>query len=100
MFIHPLYVDPATTTMIIQVAAGVVIAIGAFFAVFWRKAKKKVADKLGIDENKNKEVEDELILTDSTDVETAEAETEVAETETADVETAEAETAETDTAEE
>ena len=77
--IHSLYVDPATTTMIIQVAAGVVIAIGAFFMVFWRKAKKKVATKLGIDENKNKEVEEELILTD--DAEEAVAVEEVAEAE-------------------
>ncbi len=75
--IHPLYVDPATTTMIIQIAAGVVIAIGAFFAVFWRKTKKKVANKLGIDENKNKEVEDELVITEDAE----EAATEVTETE-------------------
>ncbi len=71
--INTLYVDPATTTMIIQVAAGVIIAIGAFFAVFWRKAKKNVADKLGIDENKNKEVEEELILTDDEAIEVTEA---------------------------
>ena len=43
--------------------AGVVIAIGAVAGIYWRKAKKKVSDKLGIDENKNKEVEgDDIII--------------------------------------
>lgn len=55
------YIDPSTTTFLIQAVAGVAVAIGAAVAVYWRKAKKKVANKLGIDENANKEVESDDI---------------------------------------
>ena len=41
--------------------AGVVIAVGAVTGIYWRKAKKKVNEKLGIDENKNKTVEDDIV---------------------------------------
>ena len=50
-------------TYTIQAVAGIVIAIGAALAIYFRKAKKKVSKKLGIDENKNKEVEsDEIVV--------------------------------------
>ena len=57
------YLDPSVMTYAIQAIAGIVIAIGAVAGIYWRKAKKKVSDKLGIDENKNKEVEgDDIII--------------------------------------
>ena len=57
------YLDPSVMTYAIQAIAGVVIAIGAVAGIYWIKAKKKVSDKLGIDENKNKEVEgDDIII--------------------------------------
>ena len=56
-----LYIDPSVTTYIIQAVAGVVIAVGAFLAIYFRRAKKKMNEKLGIDENKNKEVESDDI---------------------------------------
>lgn len=57
------YLDPSVMSYAIQAIAGVVIAIGAVAGIYWRKAKKKVSDKLGIDENKNKEVEgDDIII--------------------------------------
>ena len=57
------YIDPSVMTYTIQAVAGVIIAIGAFVAVYFRKAKKKINNKLGIDENKNKEVEtDEIVV--------------------------------------
>ena len=52
-----LYIDPSVVTYLIQAVAGVVIAVGAAVGIYFRKAKKKVNDKRGIDENKNKEVE-------------------------------------------
>lgn len=52
------YLDPSVMTYAIQAIAGVVIAIGAVAGIYWRKAKKKIDSKLGIDENKNKEVEE------------------------------------------
>ena len=61
-----LYIDPAATTVIITSISGIVIAVGATAVILWRKAKKKVASALHIDENANKEVEDELVInTDS-----------------------------------
>lgn len=56
-----LYIDPSVVTYLIQAVAGVVIAVGAVVGIYFRKAKKKVNDKLGIDENKNKEVETDEI---------------------------------------
>lgn len=54
------YIDPSVATYAIQVVAGIVVAVGAVAGIMWRKAKKKISDKLGIDENANKEVEDEI----------------------------------------
>lgn len=56
------YIDPSVMTYMIQVIAGIVVAIGAIAGVYFRKAKKKFNEKLGIDENKNKEVESDEIL--------------------------------------
>lgn len=56
-----LYIDPSVTTYLIQAVAGVVVALGAAGAVYFRKTKKKINEKLGIDENKNKEVESDDI---------------------------------------
>lgn len=57
------YIDPSVMTYAIQAVAGIAIAIGAAFAMYWRRAKKKISKKLGVDENKNKEVEtDEIVM--------------------------------------
>lgn len=55
------YLDPSVMTYTIQVVAGVVVAVGAVAGIYWRKAKKKVQDKLGIDENAKKLVEDDIV---------------------------------------
>lgn len=54
------YIDPSVMTYVIQATSGVIIAVGAVVGIYWRKAKKKVNDKLGIDENSKKEVEEDL----------------------------------------
>lgn len=54
------YLDPSVTTYAIQAVAGIVVAVGAAAGIYWRKAKKKINDKLGIDENAKKEVEDDI----------------------------------------
>ena len=56
------YIDTSVMTYAIQAIAGVVIAVGAAVGIYWRKAKKKVNEKLGIDENRNKEVESDDIV--------------------------------------
>ena len=55
------YLDPSVMTYTIQVVAGVIVAVGAVVGIYWRKAKKKVQDKLGIDENAHKEVEEDVV---------------------------------------
>ena len=57
-----LYIDPSVTTFVIEAVAGIVIAGGAVISVMLRKAKRKINDKLGIDENRNKEVESDDII--------------------------------------
>jgi hypothetical protein len=56
------YIDPSVTTYAIQVVAGVVVAVGAVIGIWIRKARSKVQDKLGIDENAKKEVEEDIVI--------------------------------------
>ena len=58
------YIDPSVMTYMIQVVAGIVVAVGAVAGVYLRKAKKRFSEKMGIDENKNKEVESDDIIVD------------------------------------
>ena len=52
------YIDPTTTTMIIQAAVGLVVAIAAGFAIYWRKAKKKISKVVGREEVTKDESDD------------------------------------------
>ena len=70
------YVDPTTTTFLFQALAGVVAVVGTAIVIWWRRAKRKVRKALGIDENKNMEVEDEFAVVDETTDAKAEDETE------------------------
>lgn len=56
------YIDPSVITYVIQAVAGIAIAVGAAVGIYFRKAKKKINDTLGIDENRNKEVESDDIV--------------------------------------
>ena len=61
------YFDITATTAVISAVAGVAVAVGAVIIVWFRKAKKKVSDKLGIEENQNKEVEEEVVRTEKSE---------------------------------
>lgn len=56
------YIDPSVMTYAIQAIAGIAIAVGAAVGMYFRSAKKKINQKLGVDENKNKEVESDDII--------------------------------------
>lgn len=56
------YIDPSVSSYLIQAIAGIVITVAAVVGLYFRRAKKKVSKKLGIDENRNKEVETDEIL--------------------------------------
>lgn len=57
-----LYVDPSVVTYGIQAIAGIAIAVGAVVAIAWRKAKKKVSEKLNLEEYSKKETDAEIEL--------------------------------------
>lgn len=54
------YIDPSTTTFLIQAGIGVAVTVGSFAVFLWRKAKKRINEKIGIDLDKNKETEEEF----------------------------------------
>ena len=56
------YLDPSVMTYLIQSIAGIVIAVGAVFAIHYHKLKKKVNKVLKVDENSKKEEEEELVV--------------------------------------
>lgn len=85
MLVNLLYLDPAATTAIITSLTAIIAAVGAWFIIRWRKIKKGVSKTLHIDENANKEVEDDLVITDAdilTDEKSEKADEDVAATET------------------
>lgn len=55
------YIDAASMSMVFAAVAGVAVTIGTVVAVYFRRAKKTISDKLGIDENQKKEVEAEVV---------------------------------------
>lgn len=61
------YIDPSTTTYLIQAIAGIAVAVGSFVLIYWRRAKKKLNEKMGIDLDKNKEKEEDFAVTDKKD---------------------------------
>ena len=56
------YIDPSVVSGLLVSVAGAVVALSAVFFILWRKLKNKVTKTLGIDENANKEVEEELVI--------------------------------------
>ena len=52
------YIDPSVTTYVIQAVAGIAIAVGAAVGIFWHRAKKKAQEKLGINFEEKKTVEE------------------------------------------
>lgn len=55
------YIDPSVVSYGAYAIGAVAVAVGTVAGVLWRKAKKKVQDKLGIDENAKKEVEEDIV---------------------------------------
>ena len=52
------YIDPSTTTFIIQAGIGLVVAIAAGFSIYWGKAKKKINKAVGREEVSKDESDD------------------------------------------
>ena len=60
-----LYIDISAVSYVIPLIAGVAVAVGSWFYLRFRRAKAKVSKTLGIDENAGKEVEEDVVVTDS-----------------------------------
>ena len=54
------YIDPSVMTLMTQVVAGVIVAVGAVVGIVWSRIKKKAKEKLNIDLEKPKEVEGDV----------------------------------------
>jgi len=54
------YIDPSVATYTVQAIAGVAVAVGAIAGLMLRRFKRLLQDKLGIDENANKEIEPDI----------------------------------------
>lgn len=77
------YIDPSSVSILVTSIAGIAVAVSTTVVILWRRAKKKVANVLHIDENAGKEVEDELKLVNEADAESGNVEkTDAGETET------------------
>lgn len=61
------YIDPSVMTYVIQAVAGVVIAVGAAVGIYFRRVKKKMQDKLGIEETKEMESDDIIVKSEKTE---------------------------------
>ena len=63
MIFSSLYLDASMFSIVVTSISGIVVAVGAAAVIIFRKAKKKVAKTFGLDENANKEVEEDIVLT-------------------------------------
>ena len=70
MVFNSAYLDPSATTALITGIASVAVALGAFIVVMVRKTKKKVSDKLGIENKENKAAEEAIEFVEETTEET------------------------------
>lgn len=68
------YIDPSSVSILVTSIAGIAVAVSTTVVILWRRAKKKVANVLHIDENAGKEVEDELKLVDESETESGNGE--------------------------
>ena len=62
--LNSLYINPEQVSIVAMSISGIVIAIGTTAVILWRKAKKKAALLLNINENAHKEVEEDLVIKD------------------------------------
>jgi len=56
------YIDPSVMTYLIQAVAGVAIALGAVFGIYFRRVKRFLAELFGIDTGKGKETESDDVV--------------------------------------
>ncbi len=61
-----MYIDPAATSALISSITVIAAALGATFIIFWRKFKKWFTATFHFNKISNKNLEEELVVTDAT----------------------------------
>ena len=63
-----LYIEPSVLTYAISAIASVAVSVGAVVIIMWRKTKKKVSEKLNLEDKSIKETEGAVeLIEDSED---------------------------------
>lgn len=65
-----LYIDISSVSFVVPIISAIAVAVGAWLAIHFRRAKSKISKKLGIDENAGKEVEEDVVISDEPDEKT------------------------------
>lgn len=55
------YLDPSVMTYAIQAIAGIAVALGAFFGVYWRKIRRVISRQIGQENSKNQNAETDVV---------------------------------------
>lgn len=55
------YIDPSVMTYAIQALAGIAIALGTFFGLYWRKIRRPILHFFNLDETAGREVESDAL---------------------------------------
>jgi len=65
-FCYPMYayayVDPSVMSYTVQTVAGTLIALGAVVGIIWRRVKRKAKKSLGLNDENNKEIDEDIII--------------------------------------
>lgn len=69
-----LYMDPSAVSILLTSITAIVLSVGASLLIYWKKIKNKVQKTFKIDPNSGKEVEDDIVITDSEEVSEGSAE--------------------------
>ncbi len=59
-----LYIDPATTTVLLSSLTSIIVSLGAVFLIWGRSIKKYCVKIFKLNENSNKEVEQDIVVKD------------------------------------
>ena len=54
------YIDPSTTTFLVEAVVGLAVAVAAGFTLYWRKARKKINKVMGKEEAVAKDESDDM----------------------------------------
>ena len=66
--LNSLYIDPASTSVLLSSLTAIGVALGATLMISWRNFKKKCKNVIDLDEEEKAIVEDELVINSEDDL--------------------------------